>query len=268
MNPLSGIQVLVHESDTAEAAFTALEIAQALAKGGKPEDFAVLTRTNYIAERIAATLEAHRIPVRRKVRPQMPEDWRRAKAALRMIQAGTEDAVIRHERILTNEWQATLMARKFAAGTEKAAKYLQGLERTVVGMSRDLQRLCVSRESIERIEKIAAKLVEPTLADIVLAVNQDYEEEIETKGVFVGTLHSSKGNEWPTVFLAGFEDETIPGRKDADISEERRLAFVGMTRAETTLIISWAKARRSPWGQREWREMTPSRFLSEAGLQP
>ena len=78
------------------------------------------------------------------------------------------------------------------------------------------------------------------------------------------TLHTAKGLEFPVVFLTGMEDGTFPHIRsmhdDAELAEERRLAYVGITRARQRLYISRA-ATRSMWGMSN--EMPESRFLSE-----
>ena len=78
------------------------------------------------------------------------------------------------------------------------------------------------------------------------------------------TLHTAKGLEFPVVFLTGLEDGTFPHRRsladEGQLSEERRLAYVGITRARRFLRLSRA-AMRSAWGQPEW--LPPSRFLDE-----
>ena len=80
------------------------------------------------------------------------------------------------------------------------------------------------------------------------------------------TVHSSKGLEFDTVFLAGMEDKTFPSLRDDDeeeLEEERRLAYVAITRAKRKLYVSYAHRRRV-FG--EWRNMSQSRFL--AALDP
>lgn len=77
------------------------------------------------------------------------------------------------------------------------------------------------------------------------------------------TLHTSKGLEFPHLFLVGMEEELLPHRtsiEEDNIEEERRLAYVGITRAQETLTITRA-ARRRRGG--ELVRCQPSRFLEE-----
>lgn len=80
------------------------------------------------------------------------------------------------------------------------------------------------------------------------------------EGVTLATFHAAKGLEWDSVFLVGVQDGTLPfsyATTPAAIEEERRLLYVGMTRARIDLVISWAAARNP--GQAARRK--PSRFL-------
>jgi len=80
------------------------------------------------------------------------------------------------------------------------------------------------------------------------------------------TLHGSKGLEFDTVFLPGWEEELFPHQRALDesglaaLEEERRLAYVGLTRARQRAIVSFA-AQRQVFGQ--WRMTMPSRFIEE-----
>jgi DNA helicase II / ATP-dependent DNA helicase PcrA len=80
------------------------------------------------------------------------------------------------------------------------------------------------------------------------------------------TLHSAKGLEWPMVFLPGWEEEVFPSRRSLDeqgakgLEEERRLAYVGLTRARERAYISFA-ANRQIYGR--WTAVLPSRFVDE-----
>ena len=85
------------------------------------------------------------------------------------------------------------------------------------------------------------------------------EQKEEAKAVVFTTLHSAKGLEFPVVFLVDAVEGNMPHRKavmDVDIQEERRLFYVGMTRAKDKLYLYYAKER---YGQ----ELSCSRFIEE-----
>lgn len=91
----------------------------------------------------------------------------------------------------------------------------------------------------------------------------DMKEEEEGKGVHLMTLHSSKGLEFPNVFLVGMEENLLPHHvsiEDNQIEEERRLAYVGITRAQQNLVMTLAK-KRTKYGDSIQTE--PSRFIDE-----
>lgn len=92
---------------------------------------------------------------------------------------------------------------------------------------------------------------------------EQQEEEDDSDKVQLLTLHASKGLEFPQVFLIGMEEELLPHRNAIEsdtIEEERRLAYVGITRAQKLLTLSMAKQRKT-YG--EMLNCTPSRFLDE-----
>lgn len=92
----------------------------------------------------------------------------------------------------------------------------------------------------------------------------DKESKLERNAVTLMSLHSSKGLEFPVIFLVGMEEGFLPHKKSIyetfDIDEERRLCYVGITRAQKQLVLLGARRRRK-YGKMEQRD--PSRFLSE-----
>jgi DNA helicase-2/ATP-dependent DNA helicase PcrA len=100
------------------------------------------------------------------------------------------------------------------------------------------------------------------LADLVAELDQRAaaQHAPTVQGVTLASLHAAKGLEWDAVFLVGLTDGTIPiqhATTEEQLAEERRLLYVGITRARTWLALSWALARSA--GQR--RSRRPSRYL-------
>ena len=135
-------------------------------------------------------------------------------------------------------------------------------ENTIESESRleNLEELINAAREYERVEP------EPTL-DGFLQEQALYSEQdsVTSEGgsVTLMTLHNAKGLEFDHVFVVGMEEGTFPHARSLDeqnLEEERRLAYVGITRARETLTLTHAKLR-SNWGEREYR--MPSRFLSE-----
>ncbi len=105
------------------------------------------------------------------------------------------------------------------------------------------------------------------LADASLMSSAD--EASKKNSVTLMTLHAAKGLEFPVVFIVGMEDGLFPSSRavesEADLEEERRLAYVGMTRAMRKLFLTYAASRFS-FGNRNYN--SPSRFLIELGYNP
>lgn len=89
------------------------------------------------------------------------------------------------------------------------------------------------------------------------------EEEDDSDAVQLLTLHASKGLEYPHVFMVGMEEGLLPHQTSIDednVEEERRLAYVGITRAQQTLTLTYTKSRRQ-FGEQITPEL--SRFVQE-----
>jgi ATP-dependent DNA helicase Rep len=122
-----------------------------------------------------------------------------------------------------------------------------------------------------RCEEDGKTLIEATQSITLLSMLDDQDEEVDA--VRLSTLHAAKGLEFGHVFLVGVEEGVLPhgGREDDDpalrpqrIEEERRLMYVGVTRAQRSLSISWCKKRKRA---RADQVCEPSRFIGELGLE-
>jgi ATP-dependent DNA helicase UvrD/PcrA len=123
---------------------------------------------------------------------------------------------------------------------------------------------------VRTIEEYEARTEEKSLAgfleETVLGGRDDFADERDKKqyAVTLMTLHSAKGLEFPHVYMIGMEEGLMPHRRviaeGNGVDEERRLCYVGVTRAEDTLTLSMCKSR-AKWGKA--RPSIPSRFLME-----
>ena len=120
-----------------------------------------------------------------------------------------------------------------------------------------------SEEITELPEGEEATLLERFLAEAALRESRSEGPGNGREGITLMTLHTAKGLEWPVVCLAGLEDGLFPlaraEEQEGGMEEERRLCYVGLTRAKDKLYLSFARARRR--GREVWACM-PSRFLS------
>jgi len=202
--------------------------------------------------------------------PQSPSLWARLERGLKEgVFAGRQAASLRtfHELIGG--------LREMAAQEPVSTAIGKMLDRS--GYLGDL-REDRSEESEARIENLAelvsaarefeGRQAEPTLAAFVdqLSLLSDVDEEEGSRDarVLLMTLHSAKGLEFPVVVIAGMEEGLFPHARanddDSDLEEERRLCYVGMTRAQDRLLLT-AAARRRVFG--EYRNTEPSRFIDE-----
>jgi len=124
------------------------------------------------------------------------------------------------------------------------------------GRLENLKELVKALESFDNLQGF--------LEHVSLIMDNDSEDAEEK--ITIMTLHAAKGLEFPVVFLPGWEDGLFPSQRSMDesglkgLEEERRLAYVGITRAEELCTISFAGNRRV-YGQ--WQSQMPSRFIDE-----
>lgn len=163
-------------------------------------------------------------------------------------------------RILDDTRYESELARLYEDPNDRDARWATVEEITNAAASYDSRKK--SRNKSPR-DRIVAFL------DDLLVGNQDEsrekEKQLSQNAIALMTLHSAKGLEFPYVYLVGLEEGILPHKRsleggETQIAEERRLAYVGVTRAQDELTLTMALTRRK-WGKP--RETIPSRFLFE-----
>ena len=237
-----------HDDEPAEAAWVA-RTARALIDGGvPPSEIAVLYRINAQSEAYEAALAAAGVPyvVRGGERYFDRPEVREAMLALRMAS--------RADDVFDDGLGAAVRAALAATGwtpQEPAAK---------AGAARDKWEALAALAGLA--DEAALRSPAPTLADFVAELEQRAADQHvpSVAGVTLASLHAAKGLEWDAVFLVGLVDGTLPIQHAVtpdEVEEERRLLYVGITRARRHVHLSWALARGA--GGRRTRRV--SRFL-------
>ncbi|MGH2382599.1 MAG: ATP-dependent helicase [Candidatus Limnocylindria bacterium] len=228
-----------HPDPDGELTSVVSAIRQHLADGVEVTEIAILVRTNAQLVPFEAALTGAGIPFTvRGVRFFARPDVRAARSALKT------DATGRLSRIVVNRWRTEL-------GFDEGSPAGPGAE------ARDRHAALVTLLAIAR--RLEAERPDATVADFdaELARRDAAEADAAGEGVTLSTLHRAKGLEWDAVFLPGLEEGTLPIRQavsDPDaLAEERRLLYVGITRARRHLALSWAVGARA----------RPSRFIAE-----
>jgi DNA helicase-2/ATP-dependent DNA helicase PcrA len=164
--------------------------------------------------------------------------------------------------------QAVTLLRGAVRSEDESAPLLDLLRATLAGMGWTSEAPTTRGQTRDRWESLQALMTmaeeagEMTATDFVADLDRRASEQHAPAagGITLATLHAAKGLEWDAVFLAGMHDGAMPlmhATTDAEVEEERRLLYVGMTRAREHLVVSWAAAR-TPGGR---GNRQPSRFL-------
>jgi DNA helicase II / ATP-dependent DNA helicase PcrA len=233
----------VFGDEAAEASAVAARCAELIAGGTAPREIAVLFRTNAQSQAYEEALAEAGVPAvvtgaerffdRAEVRQAMVA----LRAGQRSTQAGTPLPEAVTDALAAVGWQPDAPPGGGAAR-----------ERW---------------EALAALVTLAAETPEATLADFhaELARRAAIQHSPTVDGVTLASLHSAKGLEWEAVFLVGLAEGTLPttyARTDEAVEEERRLLYVGITRARQWLWLSYGLAR-SPGG----RARRPCRFLPQ-----
>jgi DNA helicase-2/ATP-dependent DNA helicase PcrA len=234
-----------HADESAEAEWVARRIAALITEGVAPSEIAVLFRTNGQSETYEQALTDAEVPY-----------------LLRGGERFFDRPEVREARLL-------LRGAARSADTDELAGTVRGVlsgngwnSEPPAGGGATRERW----ESLAALARLAADLAATTpgltLRDFVAELDEraDAQHAPTVEGVTLASLHAAKGLEWDAVFVVGATDGMIPityADTPEAVEEERRLLYVGVTRARQWLTITWATAR-APGGRATRR---PSRFL-------
>ena len=246
-----------YADEPAEAEGAARRIRDLLATGVPPAEIAILFRTNSQSETYEQALADAGIPYQLRGAERFFDrpEVRKAGIALRgAARFGTNDTLLDDAVDLPSQVRAVLSGEGWTptppAGSGAVRERWESLA-ALVNLAQDF----------------AAAKAGATLADLVAELDEraGAQHAPTVQGVTLASLHSAKGLEWDAVFVVGVAEGMMPityARTDEQVEEERRLLYVGVTRAREHLHLSWALSR-SPGGRPNRR---PSRFLD--GLRP
>jgi DNA helicase-2/ATP-dependent DNA helicase PcrA len=243
-------RIVAHPDDQSELRSIVSGIRAHLRDGLASNEVAILVRTNAQLLSIESALTAAGVPFtvrgqRFFARPEV----RAARQAVRSAKAGGS-----LEQILLGRWRSALgFDESQPSGSGAEARERDASLHTLLRIAREL----------------AAANPTTSVADYLADLQRRDEAEAaaQGEGVVLSTYHRAKGLEWDVVYLPMLEDGTLPIRQSlkdaAAIEEERRLLYVGITRARSQLTLSWAAQRVNTKGQPG--HARPSRFLVELG---
>ncbi|MFF3534608.1 ATP-dependent DNA helicase UvrD2 [Streptomyces sp. NPDC002466] len=246
-----------YADEPAEAEGTARRIRDLIAAGVPAGEIAVLYRVNSQSEVYEQALADAGVPYQLRGAERFFEraEVREAGVALRgAARAGSNDSLLDDAEGLPAEVRAVLSTKGWTPEPPAGSGAVRDRWESLAALVR-------LAEDFERAKPGA------TLSDLVAELDERAaaQHAPTVQGVTLASLHSAKGLEWDAVFLVGLTEGMMPiayARTDEQIEEERRLLYVGVTRARLHLMLSWSLSR-SPGGRAGRR---PSRFLN--GLRP
>lgn len=248
----------------AEAAWIAQQLGKHMAAGGKLNKAAVLFRTTGISNYLQRHLERQGVPFKLMGAGSfwnLPEVNLFIHATAKI--AGDDRFDLKNGFGRT---KAGFKARSFAEelkgeGVRAFASPLARLLYDFRPRNLDPERKASWMTSVEAALNILLDLDDAKKFLDLAHARQNAEESDRKDRVTLSTLHSAKGLEWDMVFLAGAENDVLPHARSNNLEEERRLFYVGMTRARYQLVVSYARYRHE-------KAKKPSRFLQESVLSP
>ncbi|MDI9883545.1 ATP-dependent DNA helicase UvrD2 [Streptomyces sp. HNM0645] len=246
-----------YADEPAEAEGTARRIRDLIAAGVPAGEIAVLFRVNAQSEVYEQALADAGVPYQLRGAERFFEraEVREAGVALRgAARAGGNDALLDDAEDLPSQVRAVLSTKGWSTEPPAGSGAVRDRWESLAALVRLAEDFARARPGAGLVD-LVAELDERAAAQHAPTV----------QGVTLASLHSAKGLEWDAVFLVGLTEGMMPityAKTDEQVEEERRLLYVGVTRARLHLSLSWALSR-SPGGRASRR---PTRFLN--GLRP
>ncbi|WP_221492512.1 ATP-dependent DNA helicase UvrD2 [Streptomyces griseoloalbus] len=246
-----------YTDEPAEAEGAARRIRELIDAGVPASEIAVLFRTNAQSETYEQALADAGVPYQLRGAERFFDrpEVRKAGIALRAAaRFGGNDALLDDAPDLPSQVRAVLSGEGWTPQPPAGSGAVRERWESLAALVHLAQDFAAARPGV-------------TLGDLVAELDEraGAQHAPTVQGVTLASLHSAKGLEWDVVFLVGVAEGMMPityAKTDEQIEEERRLLYVGVTRARERLHLSWALSR-SPGGRPNRR---PSRFL--AGLRP
>jgi DNA helicase-2/ATP-dependent DNA helicase PcrA len=235
-----------HDTDSAEARAVASAIAAEIATGVRPEDIAVLFRINVQSQPLEAALGDAGVPYVVRGATRFFEQ-REVKEALMLLRGATVNTAIEPLFKTVSDVLRSIGWSQEPPETRGAVRDRWDSLNALMHLAEEAPAGTTLKQFVDELFERQAGQHEPTMSAVTLA-----------------TLHSAKGLEWDSVYLVGLAEGLVPisyAKDPAAVEEERRLLYVGITRARRVLSLNWSSApQQGRAGQR-----SPSRFLAELG---
>ncbi|WP_371498966.1 ATP-dependent DNA helicase UvrD2 [Kitasatospora sp. NBC_00374] len=249
-----------YADEPTEAETTAQRIKELMAQGVRASEIAVLFRTNGQSEVYEQALADLGISYQLKGAERFFErpEVREAGVLLKGAARAGEDPLTADAPDLAAQVRAVLATRGFGANPPAGSGAVRERWESLAALVRLAEEFEAGRRAAGERADLAAYVAE-------LDARAAAQHAPAVEGVTLASLHAAKGLEWDAVFLVGLTEGTLPiiyAKTDEQVEEERRLLYVGVTRARAHLSLSWALSR-SPGGRASRK---PTRFLD--GLRP
>jgi DNA helicase-2/ATP-dependent DNA helicase PcrA len=235
-----------YPTDAAEARGVAAAIADEIAAGAAPESIAVLFRINVQSQALETALSDAGVPYVLRGATRF-FDQREVKEALMLLRGATVTTAIEPLFKTVSDVLRSIGWSQEPPAAPGAVRDRWDSLNALMRLAEEAPAGSTLRQFVDELFERQTAQHEPTMAAVTLA-----------------TLHSAKGLEWESVHIVGLAEGLVPigyAKTPATIEEERRLLYVGITRARRRLSLSWSAASaQGRSGQR-----APSRFLADLG---